>query len=75
MAFKTQKEREQQQAWESWEPLLRTRLDQWIHFLEAIKSDLSAAGMSKKKSDEFLHGKISEMIAEMDAKPDKKKAV
>ena len=63
-----QKLHEQEMAWQSWEPLLRTKLENWVHFLESVKSDLSAAGMSKAKGEEFLHMKINEMLEQMDAK-------
>lgn len=69
-----QKLHEQRVAWESWQPILRTKLEGYDHLLECIKSDLSAAGMKKADGEQFLFDRITEMIEDIRAEK-KRKAV
>lgn len=52
-------------AWESWELILYNKLETYVHLLDKIKADLSAAGLSKVKGDEFLHHQVTDMIEQI----------
>lgn len=65
-------EREVDKAWESWSHLLYSRLVQFDHFLEAIQSDLSAAGLPLHKSGQFLTDRIIEINEQIQKNKTKK---
>jgi len=69
-----QKEYEVRAAWQSWEHILRSRLESYDHLLNCIQADLSAAGMKRADSDQFLYEKVTEMLEEIKAEK-KSKAV
>jgi len=69
-----QKAHEQKAAWLSWEHILRSRLESYDHLLNCIQADLSAAGMKKADSDQFLYERVTEMLQEIKAEK-KQKAV
>ncbi|HIW33488.1 MAG TPA: hypothetical protein IAA29_11955 [Candidatus Paenibacillus intestinavium] len=48
-------------AWESWEHLLFSRLENLDHFIETVQNDLSAAGMGFEDSAKLIRAKVLEM--------------
>jgi len=52
-------------AYDSWQHLLYEKVNNFEYFLEAVKADLSAVGMSRKESTVYLDQKIAEMRAEI----------
>lgn len=59
-------------SYETWEPLLKDKLNQLELFLEAVKYDLSCAGLSRKDATEFLNERIAEIRQEIqDSKANK----
>jgi len=55
-------------AYDSWQHLLYKKVDDFEYFLDAVKADLSAVGMSKKDSTLFMDEKIAEMRVEIAAR-------